>query len=58
LLSVPFKENTSYPVFWQFDKNGVVTLFADTMALLDTSSSIGLFRFFQTRDEDLSYTTN
>jgi hypothetical protein len=55
LLGIPFGENTSFPV-WQFDDNGVVEHFAEIMALVETSSPIGKFRFFLTFDEDLGQT--
>ena len=55
LLSLPFGGSIGYPV-WQFNENGVVENFVDIMAMLDTSSSVGIFHFFLTYDEDLGQT--
>jgi len=55
LLSIPNGEEPCFPV-WQFKNNDVVNHFASIMALLDTSSSVGIFRFFLTYDEDLKCT--
>lgn len=55
LLSVPFGDKTSYPV-WQFDEQGVVKHFAEIMASLQTTSPVGVVQFFLTYDEELDQT--
>ncbi|MFK5949502.1 MAG: hypothetical protein QM500_12120 [Methylococcales bacterium] len=55
LLTIPFGKEARFPV-WQFDEHSVVNSFANIMALLDTSSPIGIFRFFLTYDDDLKCT--
>ena len=55
LLALPFGESIGYPV-WQFNENEVVEHFADILAVLDISSSAGMFRFFLTHDEGLGLT--
>jgi hypothetical protein len=55
LLAVPFGEGANYPV-WQFDENGVIEHFADIMAMLNTTSPVGMVQFFLTYDEDIGQT--
>ncbi len=55
LLAVPLGKSSSYPV-WQFDENGVVGHFADVMAMVNTTSPVGMVQFFLTYDEDLGKT--
>ena len=54
LLAVQVDEGRAFPS-WQFNKNRVVEHFPEIMLMLDTSS-VGVFRFFQTYDEDLACT--
>ncbi|MEJ1362011.1 MAG: hypothetical protein RPU34_05705 [Candidatus Sedimenticola sp. (ex Thyasira tokunagai)] len=55
LLAVSMGEGTSYPV-WQFDDKGVIERFADIMAMISTTSPVGMVQFFLTHDEDMGKT--
>lgn len=55
LLAVQIDQGTVFPG-WQFDKGGVIDHFTEIMLMLATSSSVSVFRFFQTFDEDLGCT--
>ena len=55
LLAIPLGDKTCYPV-WQFDENGVVEHFSVIMAMLNTSSPVGVVQFFLTHDLYLGQT--
>lgn len=55
LLAVPVGTSKAYPV-WQFSHDGVVPLFRETMALLDTNEPISIVQFFLAYDDDLGKT--
>ena len=55
LFAVQIDQETVFPA-WQLVNNGVVDNFTETMLMLNTTSAVGVFRFFQTYDEDLGCT--